>query len=609
MAKRMFSRTVPRPSDILIGCNVDPQFPQADSYPAVAVLTLHVCPGGSLLRMHLLLVSMIAVAFSPGFADEGGRLGDDVQPHPELTEPEVYGARRQRAARRKCSSSKPQNAMARENYGFAVQMYRVSASWAHKPAQYNLGVMLLQRRRACRWTAHLGMAWLALAAERDEDKDYACGARPRLQPDEPDEFDRANALWRDMRKTYGDDVPLKRATNRWIQVRRSGDRIASGRGNGTSCCRGGRDVSGMNVNGQFKGEYLDAIRVRHHRPGAVDGSIAYSRLRSSDNPYGREIKRADRNRDREGHHPDWRRRAAVRPKRTRNISTDARIAAVRPPPMTAARVIRTGVPAKRLGGRQAGWIVYRRLAKSVTQPTHCDAGAADTKWMSDPLKTRRYAPSLATNPAPRWRALRAGRLRSMRLGLLSLGGFFVSFMSGNSTRLAHGCGGRFTIGFAGSIPYCSVVTGVAAGTRVATATAARSRCAVLTLVAALLLAACLVAACGYVTASVLLAAVAMGAENAVFLRDGGLPVGLTYMTGTLVALRSGTRRRKPTANAARGMPTRGTGWRWVAGATAGGPCSIEPRDCRRYGSQPWRRRCWHGRSGKCGRLGSERAAQ
>ena len=59
------------------------------------------------------------------------------------------------------------HAFQHKDYSFAVNMYQVAASWAYKPAQYNLAIMYLKgqgiavdRQRA--------MAWMALAAERDE---------------------------------------------------------------------------------------------------------------------------------------------------------------------------------------------------------------------------------------------------------------------------------------------------------------------------------------------------------------------------------------------------------------------------------------------------------
>ncbi len=180
------------------------------------------------------------------------------------------------------------NAAAKGNHEFAAEMYRVSASWAYKPAQYDLGVMYFNGEGVPVDHA-LGMAWLALAAERDEDKDYGAARDLAYTKMSGAEFERANELWRDLRKTYGDDVALMRAKNRWLQVRRAatGSHLGEGTGHLTA---GGRDVSGMNVNGKFKANTSTQTAFGITGAGAVDGSAAYSRLRTSDSPYDVKLK-------------------------------------------------------------------------------------------------------------------------------------------------------------------------------------------------------------------------------------------------------------------------------------------------------------------------------
>lgn len=124
------------------------------------------------------------------------------------------------------------------------------------------------------------------------------------------------------------------------------------------------------------------------------------------------------------------------------------------------------------------------------------------------------------------------------IGFLSLGGFFVSFMSGNTTRagaaLAAGDLNDFALA-AGLI--VSFVAGVIAGSVVGHIAGRRRRAAVLGLVA-LVLAASFSVSVPDVTVAVAapLLAVAMGAENAVFEAGGEVRIGLTYMTGTLVKM-------------------------------------------------------------------------
>ncbi|MBA4805555.1 MAG: DUF1275 family protein [Brevundimonas sp.] len=153
------------------------------------------------------------------------------------------------------------------------------------------------------------------------------------------------------------------------------------------------------------------------------------------------------------------------------------------------------------------------------------------------------------------------------IGFLTLGGFFVSFMSGNLTRFGVGAAlGRWDqAGVAAGLIGLFVV-GVVAGALVARRVGEDRRSAVLAVEAALLLLAAGLCAAGWTAAGMAAVVLAMGVENAVFQRQGDVGVGLTYMTGTLV--RMGQR----IATALCGGPR----WDWVpflllwAGLAAGG---------------------------------------
>lgn len=121
------------------------------------------------------------------------------------------------------------------------------------------------------------------------------------------------------------------------------------------------------------------------------------------------------------------------------------------------------------------------------------------------------------------------------LGFLKLQGMFVSFMSGNSTRMAVGSAtpvhGSL---FAGAL-IAAFVAGVMTGTAAGAKAGRWRKQAVLALVVLMLtLASCAEFALGGSVTSTLLMAHAMGAANATFQRDGEVSVGVTYMTGTLV---------------------------------------------------------------------------
>lgn len=121
------------------------------------------------------------------------------------------------------------------------------------------------------------------------------------------------------------------------------------------------------------------------------------------------------------------------------------------------------------------------------------------------------------------------------VGFIALGGLFVSFMSGNSTRLSVGlAGGSGDVAMAGGL-IAAFLLGVVLGSITGKFTPARRRpAAILGLVALLLGAASALASLGARTEALGLVAAAMGAKNTVFERNGEVSIGLTYMTGALV---------------------------------------------------------------------------
>ena len=121
------------------------------------------------------------------------------------------------------------------------------------------------------------------------------------------------------------------------------------------------------------------------------------------------------------------------------------------------------------------------------------------------------------------------------LGFLHLGGVFVSFMSGNTTRLAVNLAeGRWLAAGAVAGVLLLFVLGAMLGALVAGGEGARSRSRVLAVEAALLAGAAVAAGAGIAPLAIGLMVLAMAVENSVFLRDGEVGVSLTYMTGTLI---------------------------------------------------------------------------
>lgn len=123
------------------------------------------------------------------------------------------------------------------------------------------------------------------------------------------------------------------------------------------------------------------------------------------------------------------------------------------------------------------------------------------------------------------------------VGFMTLGGFFVSFMSGNSTRLGVGLSlgewDEAAIAFGLIVLF---VVGVVVGATVARRFGEGRRSAVLAVEALLLLVGAGLCTLGWREVGMVAVVMAMGVENAVFQRQGDVGVGLTYMTGTLVRM-------------------------------------------------------------------------
>ena len=123
------------------------------------------------------------------------------------------------------------------------------------------------------------------------------------------------------------------------------------------------------------------------------------------------------------------------------------------------------------------------------------------------------------------------------LGFLSLGGFFVSFMSGNTTRFAIELAGRHAGGIAVAATILGLfVLGVVCGSLAGHFGHRRRKASVLAVVTAALLTSASLDSMGFSMAGAGVLVLAMGAENGVFQRDGEVTIGLTYMTGTLVKM-------------------------------------------------------------------------
>lgn len=98
--------------------------------------------------------------------------------------------------------------------GKALAMYEESAAWGDKRAMFNLGLLYL-RGDSMSHDEPLGLAWLALSAERPRDRlqrEVLAGA---WKDASPETRSAADALWNRMKLKYADRVALARATQRY----------------------------------------------------------------------------------------------------------------------------------------------------------------------------------------------------------------------------------------------------------------------------------------------------------------------------------------------------------------------------------------------------------
>lgn len=125
------------------------------------------------------------------------------------------------------------------------------------------------------------------------------------------------------------------------------------------------------------------------------------------------------------------------------------------------------------------------------------------------------------------------------IGFLSADRYFVSFMSGNTTRLAVELMTTPAQALIPALLLAGFTLGVAIGGIVAAMAGIWRKPAVLALVTLLLFAAASAHAAGLHAAATAAMVLAMGAVNNTFQRNGEIAVGLTYMTGALVRLGQG----------------------------------------------------------------------
>jgi hypothetical protein len=177
-------------------------------------------------------------------------------------------------------------AIKHDDYTHAVAMYKVAASWGYKPAEYNLGVIFAKGEGDVPLDLPQAYAWLVLAAERN-DKQYVA-ARERVKSAlSTRQIEEGDKILVDMRAIYGDEVALPRAKARWHDVlsHATGSHVGFTGSNMRAGAGGNFRSNPTDMPGMRKGGSPNVGAGDILGGNSVDGSIAYSDLRATDNPY------------------------------------------------------------------------------------------------------------------------------------------------------------------------------------------------------------------------------------------------------------------------------------------------------------------------------------
>ncbi len=178
--------------------------------------------------------------------------------------------------------NKGAQAFDRRQYAFAIEMYEVAASWAYKPAEYNLAV-IYAKGLGVPVDLPRALAWISLAAERGR-KRYE-DARDAVQAAlTAEQLARADAILEQLAPKYGDGVALQRAKARWRETRNgaTGSRL----GFVGALVIGPHHPAGANSSN------VSTTAMELTSGTQTDGATAYLQLRETDNPYDPALRQA-----------------------------------------------------------------------------------------------------------------------------------------------------------------------------------------------------------------------------------------------------------------------------------------------------------------------------
>lgn len=178
------------------------------------------------------------------------------------------------------------------DYRHAIDMYKVAASWAYKPAEYNLGIMYF-KGMGVPVNRSLGAAWMFLAAERGTSQ-YVYARHLMVADLDGAERTQAYALLQELENTYSDKIALHRAKMQWAITKAgvTGSRASGGAGGEYLMVGSGNGAHPPALYGKdaslptAAGTPIAVNGWEIFKNGDVTGgAIAYRQFQQSDNPY------------------------------------------------------------------------------------------------------------------------------------------------------------------------------------------------------------------------------------------------------------------------------------------------------------------------------------
>ncbi|MEO7934740.1 MAG: sel1 repeat family protein [Dokdonella sp.] len=186
--------------------------------------------------------------------------------------------------------AKGAEAFKKDQAAFAIEMYEISASYAYKPAQYNLSV-IYAKGQGVAVDLPRALAWVTLAAERS-DAHYATARNAIYAALSPQQVDEADRVLKSLVPKYADETAMKRAKSRWKDAKLAATGSRLGFIGGLKVGAPGAQAGGLQASSQEAKKSTTFGSTAWDLTGGnqVDGSVAYRQLRESDNPYDPKFK-------------------------------------------------------------------------------------------------------------------------------------------------------------------------------------------------------------------------------------------------------------------------------------------------------------------------------